>query len=104
MTATERVQALCELAKRPQRCGPIYLATMLVDEAYQRECITGRIFDQGGQDEALVRITERLERVVVPLPASAPVAAVRPRKARKPRPLRTPKRKLIPLVPIEVLS
>lgn len=85
-TRAHRVKLLCAIARRLQTCGPMYLATLLVSEAYERECLVGTAFDQGDRDAALVRLLARLEPLVAVAPAPLPIAREkRVKKARASR-------------------
>mgnify|MGYP001563776032 CR=1 FL=1 len=83
----ERVKILLALSDELRRCGPTYLAALLVSEAYARECLEGVVFRGGSLDAAVREADARLRRTA--LPAPAPIAtAVPPRRARV---VRTPR-------------
>jgi len=60
---------LIELSKALEKCGSLFLAAALVEEAYGRECMEEIAFGRGDLDTAAVKLAERLRRQLVPPPA-----------------------------------
>lgn len=86
--AAARVKLMEDLSLRLQRCGPIYLATLLVSEAYSNEMLRrlalgGRAeeFMPAALDAAALEMHARLSRYAFPPPEPAPKAE--PRRARR---------------------
>lgn len=83
----DRVTRLCRLAVELQRCGPMYLAALLVEEAYGRESLRCAVLDNTSLDVAAIQVDERLRRIALPPIVSVPYEsrADRRRRERKSR-------------------
>lgn len=77
-----RLQMLDKLADEMKEHSRIYLAALLVAEAYQNECLRNTVFNGGTADDAAIKVSQRL-RGPDPVPIAPPPAPPQRRKNRK---------------------
>lgn len=62
-----RLAVLNRLSRDLSACGSVYLAALLVEEAYGRECMASVALGDGDFNAAALRCEERLRRVNLPV-------------------------------------
>lgn len=81
MTRAERTEMLIELSKQLEKCSSLFLAAVLVEEAFGRDCMEEIAFGKGSLDTAVRKVVERLRRQIVPARYSAAIDA--PKRGRR---------------------
>lgn len=76
-----RLQLLNKLADEMKEHSRIYLAALLVSEAYQNECLRNTVFNGGTFDDAAIKVAQRL-RGPEPAPIAPPPAPPKRKKGK----------------------